>query len=123
MNKSKILIIDDEKELCSLLKEFYTEKGYSVDCSHDGQDGIVMVKKFEPDVILLDHRMPVMDGTEVLKKVSEFSSAPIICVSAVTDQKTVDECLNLGAHSYMFKPINLDDLDQAIQSALEKLEL
>jgi DNA-binding response OmpR family regulator len=115
----KILIIDDEKEICSLLTEYFTEDGYTVEVAYDGEDGIAKVKTFEPDIIILDHRMPIMDGAAVISKVREFSSTPIICVSAVTNKETIDECLKLGATEYMFKPIDLEELDRAIESALK----
>jgi two-component system, NtrC family, response regulator AtoC len=115
----KILIIDDEKEICSLLTEYFTEDGYTVEVAYDGEGGIAKVKSFEPDIIILDHRMPIMDGAAVISKVREFSSTPIICVSAVTNKETIDECLKLGATEYMFKPIDLEELDRAIESALK----
>ncbi len=91
----RILIIDDEKELCSLLMEYFTEDGCSVEVSYDGEDGIAKVKSFGPDIIILDHRMPIMDGATVISKVRKFSATPIICVSAVTNKETIDECLPL----------------------------
>ena len=93
----KILIIDDEKEICSLLTKYFTEDGYSVEVAYDGKEGITKVQSFEPDIIILDHRMPIMDGSQVISTVREFSSTPIICVSAITNRETVDECLKLGA--------------------------
>ena len=116
----RILIIDDEKEICSLLTEYFTEDGCAVEVAYDGEDGIVKVKSFEPDIIILDHRMPIMDGSIVIKKVRAFSSTPIICVSAITNQETIDECLRLGATEYMFKPINLEELDRTVESALKE---
>ena len=112
---NRILIIDDEKELCSILNEYLTEEGYIVDYSHDGQTGIEMIKSKQPDIIILDHRMPGWDGSLVLKKVREFSSVPILCVSAISDQKIVDDCLSLGANAYICKPVKLDDLLQTIR--------
>ena len=67
----KILIIDDEKEICSLLTEYFTEDGYTVEVAYDGEGGIAKVKSFEPDIIILDHRMPIMDGATVISKVRE----------------------------------------------------
>ncbi len=101
------------------MTEYFTEDGYTVEVAYDGQDGIAKVKTFEPDIIILDHRMPIMDGATVISKVRESSSAPIICVSAITNKETIDECLKLGATEYMFKPINLEELDRAIESALK----
>ena len=116
----RILIIDDEKEICSLSMEYFTEDGYTVEVAYDGEDGIAKVKSFEPDIIILDHRMPIMSGATVISKVREFSSTPIICVSAITNQATIDESMRLGANEYIFKPINLEELDRAIESALKE---
>lgn len=120
MKEQKILIIDDEMELCSLLTEYFSEEEYVVEVSYDGMDGIEKTKSFAPDIILLDHRMPILDGSGVMKEIRAFSSVPIICISAVTNKETIDQCLRLGASEYIFKPINLEDLSQSIESALKK---
>jgi len=116
----RVLIIDDEKEICSLLTECFTEGGYAVEVAYDGEDGIVKAKSFGPDIIILDHRMPTMGGSQVIRMVREFCDTPIICVSAINDQSAIDECLKLGASEYMFKPINLEELERAIESALKE---
>jgi CheY-like chemotaxis protein len=119
MKKSKILIIDDEKEICSLLKEYFEEDGHTVSCSNDGFEGIEKVKSFDPSIILLDMRMPGMNGNEALKKIKELTPSPVICVSAVIDNEMVEECLQNGAYAYVFKPINLEELSQSVESALK----
>ena len=81
---------------------------------------IEKAKTFNPDIILLDHRMPVMDGANVIKAIREFSSIPIICISAVSNKAVIDECLALGATEYMFKPLDLEDLTRTIDSVLQK---
>jgi len=68
MQKPKTLIIDDEKEICSLLEEYFEEEGFTVSCSHDGLEGIEKVKSFDPSIILLDMRMLGMNGNEALKR-------------------------------------------------------
>ena len=98
MGKPKILIVDDEKEFCSLLKEYFSEKGFIVECAYDGAEGIAKVKAFKPDVIVLDHRMPNLDGTDVIKNVRASCSTPILCVSAITNQEVINECMKLGAN-------------------------
>ena len=119
MQKPKILIIDDEKEICSLLKEYFEEDGFIVSCSHEGLEGVEKVKSLDPSIILLDMRMPGMSGNEALKKIKELTPSPVLCVSAVIDNKMVEECLQNGAYAYVFKPINLEDLSQLIESALK----
>ncbi len=119
MKKLKILIIDDEKEICSLLKEYFEEDGHTVSCSHEGLEGVEKVKSFDPAIILLDMRMPGIDGSEALKKIKELTPSPVLCVSAVIDNKVVEECLQNGAYAYVFKPINLEDLSATIESVLK----
>ncbi len=120
MKKKKILIIDDEKEFCSLLKEYFEEDRHTVDCAHDGHEGVEKVKSFDPSIILLDMRMPGMSGSEALKKIKELTPSPVLCISAVVDNNTVEECLQSGAYAYIFKPINLEDLCQSVESALKE---
>jgi CheY-like chemotaxis protein len=119
MKESKILVIDDEKEICFLLKEYFEEGGHTVSCSFDGLEGIEKVKSFDPSIILLDMRMPGMDGSEALKKIKELTPSPVLCVSAVIDNNMVEECLQNGAYAYVFKPISLEDLSKTIESALK----
>ena len=119
MQPTKILIVDDEKEFCSLLTRYFKRDGHTVDCSHDGLIAVEKVKSFDPSIILLDMRMPGISGIEALKKIKGLTSAPVLCVSAVVDNNVVEECLQNGAYTYVFKPINLDDLSQTIESALK----
>ena len=120
MPKAKILIIDDEKQFCCLLEEFLSEEGFTVECAYDGQEGIEKAKTFIPDLILLDHRMPTMGGLEAIKIIKQFSTARIYCVSAITDNATIDESFRLGVDEYICKPVDLDDLLTKIQSGLSQ---
>jgi len=120
MKQHKILVIDDEKELCSLLKSYFEDEGYAVHCSYDGEEGLKQVKSFDPSIILLDIRMPGMSGLEVLKKIKELTSAPVLCVSAMVDNEMVAECLKNGAFAYIFKPVDLKGLNESIQTALKE---
>ena len=120
IESKRILVIDDEKEFCFLLAEYFTEKGYSVGLAYDGEDGIAKTKSFEPDIIILDMRMPVIDGPQVINQVRKFCNALIICVSAIKAQETIDECLKLGASEYIFIPINLEELERATESTFKR---
>ncbi len=114
----KILVVDDETEFCSLLKEFLEGEGYTVDVAYNGADGIKKACFFEPDVILLDIRMPKINGIEMLKKIKGCSSAPIIIVTGISDIKIAEECIKLGAHSYIRKPISLEKLEAELKELL-----
>ncbi|ODS33452.1 MAG: two-component response regulator [Candidatus Scalindua rubra] len=112
---SKILVVDDEVKAYELIKRFLETRGYNVITSTSGEDAIEKVKNEKPDVILLDIRMPGMEGTEVLKRVREFDKdVGIIMVTAVKEEETGKEALKLGADEYITKPIDFDYLETSI---------
>ena len=112
---SKILVVDDEVKACKLLKRFLELKGYEVIVSNDGEDAIEKAKKEKPDAILLDIRMPGMEGTEVLKRIREFDKdVGIIMVTAVKEEATGKGALEAGADEYITKPIDFNYLETTI---------
>ncbi len=112
---SKILVVDDEVRACNAIKKFMEAKGYDAIVSHNGEDALEKVKNEKPDLILLDIRMPGMDGMEVLKRVREFDKdIGIIMVTAVKDEEIGKEALKSGADEYVTKPIDLNHLETTI---------
>ncbi len=112
---SKILVVDDEVKACELLKRFLEKKGYDVIMAHNGEDAIEKVKNEKPNAMLLDIRMPGMEGTEVLKRVREFDKdVGIIMVTAVKEEDVGREALKSGANEYITKPIDFDYLETSI---------
>lgn len=112
---SKILVVDDEVKACKLLKRFLELKGYEVIVSNDGEDAIEKAKNEKPDAILLDIRMPGMEGTEVLKRIREFDKdVGIIMVTAVKEEATGKGALEAGADEYITKPIDFNYLETTI---------
>lgn len=108
----KILVVDDEVKECELLRRFFEKKGYTVITSKNGMDAIEKVQNESPDVMLLDIRMPGMDGVEVLKCVREFNKKiGIIMVTAVMDEDIAKNTMKLGADEYITKPIDLAYLE------------
>lgn len=117
----KILVVDDEVEICSLLEKYF-EGRYEIALAHDGREALREVKGFQPDCILLDIRMPDMDGMEVLKAVKlSYPKIKTIMVTAVGDNKIAEQCLRRGAFDYLLKPIDLDELDRKVRSACAPL--
>lgn len=112
---AKILVVDDEVKACELLKRFLEAKGYDVITSNSGEDAVEKVRNEKPNVILLDIKMPGMDGTEVLKRVREFDKdVGIIMVTAVKEEDVGKEALKSGADEYITKPIDFEYLETSI---------
>ena len=114
-----LLLIDDEKEFCSLMTDFFTRKGYSVASSYNGKEGLAEFDSFKPDIVLLDIKMPVLGGIETLEKIKENSNIPVIIVSGSASKERQENCLALGAYAFITKPISLDDIIDKVRSALE----
>lgn len=112
---SKILVVDDEVKPCEILKRFLERKGYEIFTSNNGKVALEKVKNEKPDIILLDIRMPEMDGIEVLKRVREFDKdVSIIMVTAIKDEEVSEEALKAGADGYINKPIDLNHLEESV---------
>jgi len=107
----KILIIDDESEICKMITEFLFDAGYSASSALNGPDGLAMIKKDLPSLVLLDIGMPGMDGIEVMRLIHEqFPTLPVVILTGHRDTETVKKMVELGASEYLTKPINLETL-------------
>lgn len=118
--KEKILIIDDDKKLNNLLKDFFSSYEYTVSTVIHPDEGLQMLYTFDPDIIILDIMLPDMDGFEVCRKIRKESTVPIIMLTArgeVTDRIVG---LELGADDYMPKPFEPRELIARIQSVLRR---
>ncbi len=110
-----ILIVDDEPQIRSLLQEFLAKKGFSAETAADGQEAVSKVQSFKPAIILLDMRMPVMDGLTALRRIREIDkNVGVIMVTAVEDQAKAEEAMSLGAYDYILKPIDLNYLEMCL---------
>jgi len=116
----KILIIDDELEICKAITEFLFDAGYSVSYALNGPDGLAMIKRDHPSLVLLDVGMPGMDGSEVMRLIREqFPALPVIVLTGHQDAETVKKMAVLGASEYLTKPIHLETLlDQFVQDII-----
>ena len=112
--RKRILIVDDDRQICDMLKNALTRKGYNAETLYDGNNISDFVKKTKPDIIFLDFTFPTgPNGIEVcriLKTNPETKSVPIIMMTANEDVQSVDKCFELGADDYIFKPFSLVDL-------------
>lgn len=109
----KILIVDDEPNLVKLCEVRLKSSGYEVMTAHDGQEGLDKVKQEMPDLIILDHMMPKLDGFEVcriLKASEEFSDIPIVMLTASGQAQEIVTGLKKGVAAYITKPFKSDVL-------------
>lgn len=121
--KEKILIVDDEKPICSMLKKFLTIKGYEPITVINGENALEKIKKERPRIILLDIRMPGMDGIQTLKRIKELDNeAGVIMITAVKDEETGKRCIDIGAYDYITKPLDLDYLERVLMVKLIDFE-
>lgn len=115
----KILIADDEVKMCATVKKYLEFLDYQVEVAHNGDETLAKARAFNPACILLDIRMPVLSGYEVLKTLkTELPDSVIIMTTAVASEELAEECIKLGAYSFLMKPIRFDDLGKTITEAL-----
>ncbi|MBT5550996.1 MAG: response regulator [Nitrospina sp.] len=117
---SRILIVDDEAEVCEALKDYLTAQQFVVETASDGEDALAKLDDFDPYCILLDIRMPYLNGKEALKMIKLRSpDVEVIMVTAVANLNTAEECMQNGAFGFLAKPVDLSHLLKDINKALE----
>lgn len=117
---TKILIIDDDSNICELLRMYLEKEGYEVRTASDGVEGVSSFRIYEPDLVLLDVMMPKKDGWQVCREIREHSSKPIIFISAKSE--TIDKVLGLelGADDYIVKPLDIKEVFARIKAVLRR---
>lgn len=118
----KMLVVDDEVEICDFLKIFFEERGYKVFVAHNGEMAMAAVADVKPAIVLLDVRMPGTDGVDVLRRIKELAPATkVLMVTAVETRDKIDEALRLGADNYITKPLSLEYLETEVRDKLQKM--
>ena len=119
---SKILVVDDEKDITDMLARFLKDAGHEPITAQSGLEAVEKVTKDKPEIVLLDIRMPGMDGVETLKKIRALDpQVGVIMITAFSDEATAKKCIELGAFDYITKPISLDYLEKAVILKLLKI--
>ena len=116
----KILIVEDNKDVNTMLAEVLTGENYEVSSAYTGIEGLKKIKSEEYDLILLDIMLPYKSGDEILKEVRVFSDVPIIIISAKDMMGTKIELLRLGADDYITKPFDLDEVVARVETNLRR---
>lgn len=118
-----LLIVDDDINLCSVLKEELTEVGYSVDFVNTGKDAFSFLNKTQIDLMLLDLKMPDHDGFDVLKELEGTRlKTKVIILTAYADVKSAIESAKMGANDFISKPYDFDELLITIRNVLQRDE-
>lgn len=123
VSKSTILIVDDERDILDLIEYNLRKEGFAVLTAENGEDGIRLARQFQPDLILLDIMMPIMDGIEVCNQLRQdpaMHGVPIIFLTARSDEKTEVKGLNQGADDFLTKPISTTKLVSRIKAVLRR---
>ena len=116
----KILVVDDEIEICDFLIDFLILKGYEVYTASDGYTAINRVKKLTPRLVLLDIVMPEINGVKVLKEIKRLNPGiKVIMVTATPEYQMIIECIDLGADDYIQKPIDLNHVENLVAYAMQ----
>jgi DNA-binding NtrC family response regulator len=116
-----ILTVDDDDSFRIIIEEILAKQGFKVSAASDGNEAITLIQHHEYDLILLDIKMPTVDGFEVLKFVKKRNPATkVIMLTGYADLKLAVDAKNLGADDFVAKPIMRDDLMNSIEKALKK---
>lgn len=119
---TRLLIADDDVELCQLLKEYLSQEGFDIDLAHDGKTAAEAILDETFDLMILDVMLPNLNGFEVLKEVRKESQVPILMLTARGDEVDRIVGLELGADDYIGKPCNPRELTARIRSILRRTE-
>ncbi len=118
---SRILIVDDDEELCELVSEYLTAEGFHTTCVNDGEKGLEGARSGAFDLAILDVMLPKMSGFEVLKKLRETSNLPIIMLTARGDDADRIGGLESGADDYLPKPFNPRELVARLKAIMRRI--
>ena len=120
MANEKILVVDDDTNICELLRLYLTKEGYQVTVANDGEEGLEKFNQVKPDMVLLDVMMPGEDGFAVCRRIRGLTDAPILFLTARTDEASVLEGLGIGADDYLAKPFRVAELRARVAAHLRR---
>lgn len=119
----KLLVVDDELDVCDFTKSFFEKRGFEVFCAGGGEEAISITKAENPQIALLDIRMEEMDGITLLGHIKKINPSIIaIMVTAVDDMKKMEQARALGAKDYITKPLVLEELEKKVLRIASELK-
>ncbi|MCC6442443.1 MAG: response regulator transcription factor [Armatimonadetes bacterium] len=120
MSKSRVLVVDDEENVCQLVSLYLEKEGFEVDIAYNGREALEKVREQQPDLVVLDLMLPEVDGLEVCREIRKSLNIPIIMLTAKTEE--IDRILGLemGADDYMTKPFSPRELVARVKAVLRR---
>ena len=119
MDSPKILIVDDNEDLCNVFKEALEEEGYCIFTARDGRQALAAAKKTHFDLIITDKNMPRMGGVRLLKSVRKFDpDVKIVLITGFGGRKSYINAMDLGAVEFLHKPLRISDLKEFVSNII-----
>jgi two-component system, response regulator, stage 0 sporulation protein F len=119
----KLLCVDDEDEITDFLHDYFKEKGFEVYTAKSGELALELLRKNNPDIVLLDIRLsggPLSNGLDILKEIKKYNAAiKVIMVTGIYNKTVIDQATALGASDYITKPLSLDYLDTSVMEKIQ----
>ena len=123
MFMKKILVIDDDRDICLLLNRFLTRRGYEVIEMYTGKKALVWLDSNQPNLVMCDYRLGDMDAMEMLTSIkNKYPEMPVIIITGYSDMRTAVKVMKMGAYDYITKPLLPDEIIHTIQLAIEHSE-
>lgn len=116
----KILIVEDDRHIITLVRYVLEREGYQVQVARDGVEGLEIAREFRPDLVVLDLNMPRMDGVEMCRRLKAEQNTLVIFLTVHTEREAMARGYRAGADDYMVKPFELEDLMARIKALLER---
>ena len=120
MDKSRVLIVDDEPQITRVIKTVLTSQGYQVRTAAEGESALSSLNEWHPELVITDLYMPRMDGVELCRRIRATSTVPIIVLSVKGEERAKVEALDSGADDYVTKPFGTDELLARVRAALRR---
>jgi two-component system KDP operon response regulator KdpE len=120
MRKGRVLVVDDEEEIRRAVGRALSARDYLVETAADGEEALAAARRFDPDLVVLDLNMPVLDGLAVCRQLRTWSQVPVLVLSVREDEADKVAALDLGADDYLTKPFGTDELMARVRALLRR---
>ncbi len=120
----KMLVVDDEADICDFVRKFFKERHFEVFVAHNGEDALSIIELEKPKILLLDVKMPIMNGMETLKALRlRGDDIKVIMITANNDIDVAEEAKKHGATEYITKPLLLEQLERTVFTIAEQIKM